>query len=627
MDDANRRGLEQAFHNIRFMVQNTQDHVQPGAGVRPEQYTFSPNPYPPDTRIFSPAQPPLNVQSQASASASAPAPQPLNVQSQVPAYTPQPLTSRGPTVFLPNGRISHNTTSTSQTGLPTMQRLYQPVQQQLGSRFAFQPSLNNPDPHAYQLNQTRHGAPHRQLARGPYQPRQYPYEAPQSRTPHVSSQSYSQNAFQAPLPNNPTSSTGQFYHPTQSHLPAIPQVQTASDQNYLASLHRLQSSQQGLPSQRSSPNGVVFSTRAPAQLHIHQTSQIVSAGGLPLSQPHIQGPVTSYGRIQTPTQNKSQAPLPSATIPRHPSQASPRPYHQNTGLSHGLAQPITQSAAKPITQSIAKPVAQGTPQVQSTPQTPLSNVSTSAHPSQPSPQSTPSPPRVLYPQLHTVTYAVIPLQAQPDNETNHPNQKKLIDAMQKHSLEKLRPHEFIDYLTMEHTSCFAPRVLRIYDVLFMQTLLFVRDHVLLVSPKQLETPSWAPPQSVLYTSDLSGFSPHAFIKEHMLKALNVVTDYQPDEIAFCEHHQRHDSAVNVVKNNGQLVHGWAVALSCEISPLFNGRLRPRLFSKELSTCFQTETQVRGLNMDPVWKAKVLEIFALRRSVRRNAQRESSLMNR
>jgi hypothetical protein len=109
----------------------------------------------------------------------------------------------------------------------------------------------------------------------------------------------------------------------------------------------------------------------------------------------------------------------------------------------------------------------------------------------------------------------------------------------------------------------------------------------------------------------------------MLKALNAVTGLLPDEVVDCPHHARHDSAVDVVNNNGNLLHGWAVALSCEIK----GQIRPRHLSKELSVGYYDENKVKSLNMDPVWKAKVLEIFALRRNARRVALREDSLMNR
>jgi hypothetical protein len=166
----------------------------------------------------------------------------------------------------------------------------------------------------------------------------------------------------------------------------------------------------------------------------------------------------------------------------------------------------------------------------------------------------------------------------------------------------------------------------VYDILFMQMLLFNNDTVLLVSSRSLQTPCWEPPQSIWHANDMSGrHSPHVPILSHMFKVLNTVSDLQPDEIGPCADHLRHDSAVNVVKNNGNLIFGWSVTISCEIKPDFPG-LRPRNCSREQDVRFFDERQVCNLQMDPVWKAKVLDIFAWRRSAK-NAKREDSLMNR
>lgn len=196
--------------------------------------------------------------------------------------------------------------------------------------------------------------------------------------------------------------------------------------------------------------------------------------------------------------------------------------------------------------------------------------------------------------------------------------------MQAHSYEKLRPHEFMDYLTMEHNARFSSGGARVFDMLFMQTLLFAKDQVLLVTEK-LQTPCWEPPQSIWHASNMSGLSAEAMILEHMFKALNNVSDLQPEEISPCADRQRYDSAVNVVKENGNLIHGWSLTMSCEIKPQFAG-IRPRNCSQELSASFFDERHVEILNMDPVWKAKVLKIFQVRRNAR-VAKREDSLMNR
>jgi hypothetical protein len=187
--------------------------------------------------------------------------------------------------------------------------------------------------------------------------------------------------------------------------------------------------------------------------------------------------------------------------------------------------------------------------------------------------------------------------------------------------QKLRPDEYLDYLTMEHNACFKPEPLKVYDVLFMQALFFYQDYVLLVSPKELATPCWAPPQSVMRAPELS--SP---ILHHILKALNAITDLQPNEVGPCKEHRRHESPVDIVKNNGGLVHTWSISLSCEIHQHLANRLRPRHFSTEFNHVYSNEQCVKDLNMDPVWKAKVLEVFELRRQARR-AKREDSLVNR
>lgn len=196
--------------------------------------------------------------------------------------------------------------------------------------------------------------------------------------------------------------------------------------------------------------------------------------------------------------------------------------------------------------------------------------------------------------------------------------------MQARSYDKLRPHEFMDYLTMEHNTRFKSGGVRVFDMLFMQTLLFAKDQVLLVTRK-LQTPFWDPPQSIWHASDMSGPSAEALILQHMVKALNNVSDLQPDEIQLCVEQQRHDSAVNIIKENGKLIYGWALAMSFEIKPEFS-RLRPRNCSQELNACFFNERQVESLSMDPVWKAKVLKIFQVRRNAR-DAKREYSLVNR
>jgi hypothetical protein len=617
MDDETRRVLEQVFRNLMFEKQKAQNHVQPGAGpsqssiqpvqVRPEQRTFSPNPYPQDMRMFTPAPPPLNIQSPAT------------------TYTPQPLTHQGSTTSLPEGSISHNITPTSQVRPTMMQRVFQPAQQQQQLSSGFGPSafLNNTNGPAYQTSQTRQGAPHARFDRGPHQTRHHPYQTPPSRTPHGPPQNYPQNAVQAPLPNNGTPTAGYSHGIAQPQVPAISQVPSPFTQNFPPPLRDLQSTQRTLPSQTSLPRVTMYSPRGPGPFHVRQVSQSASNGELSSPQLQLPSPVQSYGRVQAPIQRTSQASIqrtsqaPIQNISQTPRssvsnsvylpQTQPRvhPQHPNPNPSHGTAKLVTQSTPQPPPSNVLPPTHR--PQI--------------SHPPNVSPQSTPSPPRVWSPELHTVTWIDCPLQAQPDHEANSPSSKKLVHQMKKRDAQKLLPDKFLDYLTMEHNACFKPTTPRVYDVLFMQTLFFFQDRVLLVSPKQLATPCWAPPQSMLHAIETS-----RPILHHMLKVLNAFTDLQPDEVGACREHRRHDSAVDIVKNNGDLVHAWSISLSCEIHPHLVNRVQPRHFSTGFNRMYCKEQQVQDLTMDPVWKAKVLEVFALRRQARM-AKREDSLMGR
>ena len=598
MDDTNRYDLEQALR-IWSRMQNTHDPLQPGA--QPEESIATPNPYSSDARVFSPAPPLLNVQSQASTS------------------------NQTSTIFLPNGLISHNATSASQPERLMAEHVYQPTQQQLTSSPDLSPSLNTLDQRVYQLTQMRHGAPHGQFNGGPYQPRHHPYGVPPSRTPHGSSSRHSQNMSQAPLPTDSTSSSSNLYETSQPHPPATPQVRTAEDQNRLFRLYKLQANQHQIPSPASLPQGVMYSPRGPS-FQIPQTTQSVSTEGLSSSQTQNQSSVQSYGRIQTPTRSTQRAPPQSITL-----QGIPQAPTQNT--PHATIQSTPRALLPSVPTSVHRPPVHSNPDlrssttkhvIQSTSQEPPFNVSTPPHPAQASSQS-PSPPRVWEPQLQTVLYGLLPLQAQPDSEANHPDQKELVDATQKRPLAKLRPHEFVDYLTIEHNASPKFGVQRVYDMLFMQTLLFAKDEVLLVNPRNLQSSYWEPPQSIWHPSDMSGDSPHVSILTLMFKALNTISDLQPNEVTVCVDHPRHDSAVNIAKPNGGLIPGWAVAVSCEIRSGFPG-LRPRNCYRQYSACFFSEDRVKRLNMDPVWKAKVLDVFKLRRNAK-IANREDSMMNR
>lgn len=153
-------------------------------------------------------------------------------------------------------------------------------------------------------------------------------------------------------------------------------------------------------------------------------------------------------------------------------------------------------------------------------------------------------------------------------------------------------------------------------MLYMQALLFHKDRVLLVSPRELQTPCWEPPQSMWHTNDLHRpeVTSNTQVERHIYKVLNLVSDLLPDEVARSTHHERHDSAVNLVKTNGKLTYGWSVTVSLEFKDdIFVSKLRS--ISPDRKVSWFTENNIKDLDMIPVWKAKVLEIFKLRRAAK------------
>ncbi|KAH0010150.1 hypothetical protein KCU78_g10447, partial [Aureobasidium melanogenum] len=439
------------------------------------------------------------------------------------------------------------------------------------------------------------GAPHGQSGRGLFQPRHHPYAALQTRPSQYPSPHYPQATLRALSPGDMSSTPSRSDTPAQNHLPAASQIQTPNSQDFLRYLQEFQKSQGSrnasqpqdqVRSQTMLPGSRIYN---PAQLHVRHVSQSSSVGNSPSSVSQVQSPAQSYGRIQPPTPSTLQVSLPSKPMHKILTQVSP-----------------CNSPQTPIpSQSQTQPPVQGTPQA---PQP--GNLT----PSRPSPSlKQPSPPRIWCPDLRTATYPSLPLQAQPEEESNHPHQKTLVGKTQERALANIRPHAFIDHLTMDHNACFKPKVARVFDMLFMQALLFYKDNVFLVSPKVLQTPCWEPPQSIWHACDLhrpEAVSP-VQVEKHIYKALNLFSDLQPDEVASCVNYRRHDSAVNLVRNNGKLTYGWSVALSFDFKhETYASRFRK--VSPDLHVAFFSENEIKDLNMDPVWKAKVLEIFSLRR---------------
>ncbi|KAG9686780.1 hypothetical protein KCU95_g11450, partial [Aureobasidium melanogenum] len=432
----------------------------------------------------------------------------------------------------------------------------------------------------YQPSRLRPNAYHGQSGRGLFQPRHHPYAASQSRPSQYPSPHYPQATFSALSPGDMISAPpSRSDTPAQNHSPAASQIQTPISQDLLRYLKDLDQSQSPrntsqLQDQTMLSGGTVNS---PVQLHIHHAPQSSSVGISPSSASQVQSPAQSYGRIQPPS--TPQAPLSSKPMPQNLIQTSTCPSSQTPTPSQGrLQQPVIQTPSRP-----------------------------------PPTVKQPSPPRFWCPDLRTAMYPSLPLQAQPEEESSHPHQETLVGKTQERALANIRPQVFIDCLTVDHNACFKPKVARVFDMLFMQALLFYKDNVFLVSPKELQTPCWEPPQSIWHACDLhrpEAVSP-IHVESHIYKALNLFSDLLPDEVVYCTNHGRHDSAVNLIKTNGKLTHGWSVALSFELkNDTYASRVRS--MSPDLNVGVFNENKVKGLNMDPVWKAKVLEIFKLRK---------------
>ncbi|KAG9628838.1 hypothetical protein KCU64_g17711, partial [Aureobasidium melanogenum] len=409
----------------------------------------------------------------------------------------------------------------------------------------------------YQPSRLRPGTPHSQSGRGLFQPRHHPYAASQSRPSQYPSPRYLQATLPASSPGDMGCTPSRSDTPAQNHLPAASQIQTPKSQEFLRYLQEFQQTQGSrntsqpkdqIRSQTMSPSGKVYS---PAQLHVGYVSQSSTVEFTLLLAAH----------------HRSAA-----------QQADAQESYSGVGMPFPSdSDPITeQNTATRATHTTSSAAAQQL-------------------------------------DLRTVTYPSLPLQAQSEEESNHPHQKTLVGKTQERALANIRPHAFIGHLTMDHNACFKPKVARVFDMLFMQALLFYKDNVFLVSPKVLQTPCWEPPQSIWHACDLhrpEAVSP-VQVEKHIYKALNLFSDLQPDEVVCCVNHGRHDSAVNIVRNNGKLTYGWSVALSFEFkNETYASRFRN--VSPDLNVALFSENKIKDLNMDPVWKAKVLEIFSLRR---------------
>ncbi|KAK6008364.1 hypothetical protein QM012_000267 [Aureobasidium pullulans] len=473
-------------------------------------------------------------------------------QSHASAFTPTQHIHQTNTICFPNGVVSS-------TSSPALQHAYQPVQQQLSSSTGPASSFNGINQHMYQPSRLHPGSPHGQHNRHLFQPRHHPYGAPQSRPSQDLSSYYPQDTLSTLSPGGPSLSPSRPDTPAQSNTPTASQIQTPDRQEFLRYLHGIKhtlDSHNTSQPQNQTYSQMLFSDStmvSPAQLQVRYSSQSSPAGSSPSASSQVQSPVQSYGRIQLPPRSTPQAPQ-------------------------------------------------------------LSN-STSSRPIR-TLQQQPSPPRIWCPDLKTVTYVSLPLQAQPEEESSHPNQSRLVTKTQARALANIHPHEFIDHLTMDHNECFKPKVARAFNMLYMQALLFFKNHVLLVSPKELQTPCWEPAQSIWHAYDLyrPEVTSNTQVERHIYKALNLVSDILPDEVSSDDIFGRHDSAVNLVTTNGKLTYGWSVTVAFDFKD--EALLTKfRRISPDRNVGFFSENKIRDLDMIPVWKAKVLEIFDLRRAAK------------
>ncbi|KAI5208522.1 hypothetical protein E4T39_01262 [Aureobasidium subglaciale] len=604
MDQEKMRGFLGWMRNNSSKAQNMQNHTPQEAAQESTPRTFYPNTTP--SNVYSPS-PSTYQQAQ---------PSPPGLESSVVGQVPDKRTM----IFNPNGNISCNVLSAPQLKRPTSQITHQPLpqkqqqSQQLDSSLTPQASSFAPRLAAQLRNVSRlaqllepiqqHQQSQQDSSHQHYQPPQQQLQPPQQ---------YQQRQLDQPdldhlLRSRATS-------PQQS-ISQINPVQSRAGRSQNEARYQPYSKSRAGNSQGS----LLFSpqNKPQAGLQNYRTASHprprVSAQSGPTAMPHAPQSTdpttlsTSQNLLQSQVghglfqpqhrvvpQPLSSNGLPPALLRSHnPVQARVR--HTSQGISPTSSDTLPGSSPSSFQDSASPHAAQHqfndasqvtvfNPQgsLSAVTKAPLLNYAQPGTVSQALSTAQallpPPPHSVWLPELHAVTYVSLPLQAARYDETKHANQKKLVEL--------------------------------VYDILFMQALFFHRDQVLLVTSKELETPCWELPQSVWHAYDLSTLPANAPIYHHVRKALNQVTDLHPSELVSSAGCERHDSAVDLVKTDGELTHGWAIACAFEVKP---GCLRASLHSHctDLAIGFFREQQVGQLNMDPVWKAKLLEIFKLRR---------------
>ncbi|KAG2160318.1 hypothetical protein JADG_000057 [Aureobasidium aubasidani] len=595
MEDSTKRGLIQQL----AMLQNTSKHSPdsplpdcktPGTGDQMIYPNAPLQPTPSGSPVLSAyhlGQPSPSAQTHLEASTMAtPSTQnskiysPSSLSAQItPIYSPNLANAHSIASISPYMNASHqNTSSPSQYRQPTLQSPYQPTQRSLPPGLTSSPSFGSTsqgarhfstDPLQRHYPQTQPS--HVQRSRGLNQARHHPYGSPPnrgSRTPQALPQGTSH-----PQPRAGTSTPQCVY----SERPESSRVYNG---NLVSSLPH------GLTSSR-----VLEGVQQP---HRRNGSQILSTSGPTTSNPLPHGP-------------------PHFSLPPGASQPSLSSQPSQGSLSNNF---VSMSHSSPADKAQPLPsLSASQPHIRVMPQ-----VLQPKLPQAPSPPPEQPKPRVWAEWLEPVSDFEVNLQAQPYEEGSIEKQRALLERVRRHSLGKLRAHEFLEYVTLGYNVLFEPRKVRVYDFYIMQALLFNGDFVLLVSSRTKKSPDIEPPQSILHSYDLSKYRHHAEIELHMHTVLNRITNLIPDELVLCPGCERHDLAIQATNDKGHVQYGWWTTLCYEVKL---SDIMPKLhnLSAEFKAHSIHKNHIKDVkNMDPLWKANILEIFKARK------ENEDSLRN-
>lgn len=595
MEDSTKRGLIQQL----AMLQNTSKHSPdsplpdcktPGTGDQMIYPNAPLQPTPSGSPVLSAyhlGQPSPSAQTHLEASTMAtPSIQnskiysPSSLSAQItPIYSPNLANAHSIASISPYMNASHqNTSSPSQYRQPTLQSPYQPTQRSLPPDLTSSPSFGSTSQGAHHFNTDplqRHypqtQPSHVQRSRGLNQARHHPYGSPPNRGSHTP-QALPQGTSH-PQPRAGTSTPQCVY----SERPESSRVYNG---NLVSSLPH------GLTSSR-----VLEGVQQP---HRRNGSQILSTSSSTTSNPLPHGP-------------------PHFSLPPGASQPSLSSQPSQGSLSNNF---VSMSHSSPADKSQPLPsLSASQPHIRVMPQALQPKLLQAPSPPQEQPK-----PRVWAEWLEPVSDFEVNLQAQPYKEGSIEKQRALLERVRRHSLGKLRAHEFLEYVTLGYNVLFEPRKVRVYDFYIMQALLFNGDFVLLVSSRTKKSPNIGPPQSILHSYDLSKYRHHAEIELHMHTVLNRITNLIPDELVLCPGCERHDLAIQATNDKGHVQYGWSTTLCYEVKL---SDIMPKLhnLSAEFKAHSIHKNHIKDVkNMDPLWKANILEIFKARK------ENEDSLRN-